>query len=282
MTRPPLKQTTPPSQPPPSNKPQPVQIKFGHISDASGHRIMTYGTGGIGKTELAAKLALMLNGKHVAFVDADESLPRLRGQFIEQKVPQPLVVPVDSWSSLRSALSSPGWDDIGGIVLDSVTKIEEWAVAHTVETVKHEKGHKVSCIEDYGYGKGYGHVFDTFLPILSDLDVHCRAGRHVLLIAHECVATVPNPEGEDWIRYEPRLQDPASGKASIRRRIKEWCDHVLFLGYDVAVDKSGVGKGSGTRTLYTAELPSFMAKSRTTQTPIPVVREENIWAHIIK
>lgn len=243
---------------------------------------MLYGTGGIGKTELCARLAGILHGQKVAFVDADESLPRLRSQFEDQKLTAPVVVPVENWSQLRAALASPGWDSIGAIVLDSVTKIEEWAVADTIANVKHEKGNKVSSIEDYGYGKGYAHVFDTFLPLLSDLDAHCRQGRHVILIAHECVATVPNPEGDDWIRYEPRLQDPASGKASIRRRIKEWCDHVLFYGYDVAVDKSGVGKGSGTRTIYTSELPSFMAKSRTTQQSIPVVRDGDIWSNILK
>ena len=29
----------------------------------------------------------------------------------------------------------------------------------------------------------------------------------------------PNPAGEDWLRYEPRLQSPNSGKASIRLRV---------------------------------------------------------------
>ena len=83
--------------------------------------------------------------------------------------------------------------------------------------------------------------------------------------------------GEDWLRYEPRLQSPASGKSSIRLRLREWADHVLFMGYDVNV-KDGKGQGAGTRTLYPAELTHCMAKSRTCQTPIPVAGDPaDLW-----
>ena len=146
-----------------------------------------------------------------------------------------------------------------------------------------EGGRHAANVEGYGYGKGYGFVFDTFLPLLGDLDRHCRAGRHVVLICHDCTSTVPNPAGEDWLRFEPRLQSPNSGKASIRLRVREWADHVLFIGYDVAVDKDGKGRGAGTRTLYTAELPHFMAKSRTTQETIPLADDgAAVWEQIIR
>jgi hypothetical protein len=63
-------------------------------------------------------------------------------------------------------------------------------------------------------------------------------------------------------------------------RVREWADHVLFLGYDVDVGKDGKGRGAGTRTIYTAELPHCMAKSRTTQTPVPLVhgQESAFWS----
>jgi len=195
------------------------------------------------------------------------------------------IVPVDrisTWHDVRLSLQSEGWDDIGNVILDSGTKAEELCVAHTLATIPHEKGHKVQRIEDYGYGKGYQFVFDTFLPLLGDLDRHCRAGRNVILVCHDCTTNVPNPAGEDWLRWEPRLQSPNSGKASIRLRVKEWADHVLFLGYDVNVDKEGKGRGSGTRTLWPAELPHCMAKSRTTQDPIPVEPNKDVWAEILK
>lgn len=246
------------------------KITFGKISTATGHRTVLYGPGGIGKTTLAT-----LAPGDVAFFDLDESLSRLKPENA------PLPVEVTSWDELRKALQKEWPDNVKTIVIDSVTRAEELCIAHTLATVKHEKGHSVQRVEDYGYGKGYQFVFDTFLPLLSDLDRHCRAGRNVILIAHDCTTNVPNPAGEDWLRYEPRLQSPSSGKASIRLRVREWADHVLFLGYDVAV-KDGLGKGSGTRTLWPAELPHCMAKSRTTQTPFPVNGSTNVWAEILK
>lgn len=234
-------------------------VTFGPITDGNGHRIVIFGPGGIGKTSAAATAP-----GPVAFFDLDDSLPRLKQQLAESPAPLDLrpVVGIRSWQDMRDALHAEGWDDIKTMVIDSATRAEELAVEHTLATVPHEKGQRVQRIEDYGFGKGYSHVYDTFLTLLGDLDQHTRAGRHVILICHDCTASVPNPDGEDWIRYEPRLQSPASGKSSIRLRVREWADHVLFVGYDIAV-KDGKGTGSGTRTIYPNELPHCMAKSRT-------------------
>jgi hypothetical protein len=262
-----------PSKPPtPPSAPQQRKVQFNKIAQAAGHRTILYGPGGIGKTTLANRAP-----GPVAFVDLDESLPRLLSQLERE----PLVVQCDTWQELRLALQSDGWEEAKTIVIDSITRAEEQCIAHTLATVPHEKGHKVSKIEDFGFGKGYQFVFDTFLPLLGDLDRHCRAGRNVILIAHDCTTNVPNPAGEDWLRYEPRLQSPNSGKASIRLRVREWADHVLFLGYDV-VTRDGKGQGSGTRTLWPAELPHCMAKSRTTQDPIAIGPGVDVWGHIFK
>jgi hypothetical protein len=254
------------------------QVMFGQVSTTAGHRIVLYGPGGIGKTCLAAQMP-----GPVAFVDLDESLGKLKRYMDEREIRVTPVDGVNNWQDLRTALQSDGWDKIKSIVIDTGTKAEELAVAHTLGVVPHEKGQKCNSIEDYGYGKGFGHVFDTFLPLLADLDRHCRAGRNVAIICHDCTTTVPNPAGEDWLRYEPRLQSPGSGKASIRLRVREWADHVLFMGYDLDVTKEGKGRGAGTKTIYTSELPHFMAKSRTCQQSIPVGNDgAAVWSEIIK
>lgn len=233
-------------------------VSFGPIPEGTGHRIVLYGPGGIGKTSTAA-----IAPGPVAFFDLDDSLPRLKQQL--EDAPSKLdlcpVSGIRTWQDIRDALHADGWDGIRTIVLDSATRAEELAVEHTLATVPHEKGQRVQRIEEYGFGKGYSHVYDTFLTLLGDLDQHTRAGRHVILICHDCTASVPNPDGEDWIRYEPRLQAPGSGKSSIRLRVREWADHVLFVGYDIAV-KDGKGQGSGSRTIYPSERPHCMAKSR--------------------
>ena len=260
-----------PSPPPPPAAPARASVRFTSPTSSAGHRVVLYGPGGIGKTTLAAQGP----GK-VVFFDLDESLGRLRN------LPKLDTVACASWAELRAALQAEGWDGVNTIVIDSITKAEEMAVAHTLATVRHEKGQMCASIEDYGFGKGFGHVFDTFLPLLGDLDRHARSGRNIILIAHDCTCNVPNPAGEDWLRYEPRLQSPNSGKASIRLRVREWADHVLFIGYDVAVDKDGKGRGAGTRTLYPAELPHCMAKSRTTQEVMPIGTDgAEVWARII-
>lgn len=261
--------------PPPAASASRPKISFTSVQAGAGHRVVLYGPGGIGKTTLAT-----LAPGPVVFFDLDDSLSRLRASLGDKL---PMIYQVTSWMEIRTALASEGWDAIQTIVIDSLTRAEELCVAHTLATVKHEKGHSVTSVEGYGYGKGYQHVFEVFLPLLGDLDRHCRAGRNVILICHDCTSTVPNPAGEDWLRYEPRLQSPGSGKASIRLRAKEWADHILFLGYDVEVDKDGKGRGEGTRTIYPRELPHCMAKSRTAREQIALTEGAgDFWEKIIR
>jgi AAA domain len=254
-------------------------VQFGEVAGSSGHRVLLYGPGGIGKTTLASQLP-----GPVAFIDLDESLPRLRSQ-LEESGRMANIMPVTgihNWQTLRDVIQADGWEKVRSIVIDTGTRAEELAVAHTLENVLAD-GKRVTSVEGYGYGKGFGFVFDTFLPLLADLDRHARAGRNVVLVCHDCTSTVPNPAGEDWLRYEPRLQSPNSGKASIRLRVREWADHVLFVGYDVSVGKDGKGRGAGTRTLYSAEVPHCMAKSRTTQETIPLGDDgAEVWGAIIR
>ena len=254
-------------------------VQFGEVAASSGHRVLLYGPGGIGKTTLASQLP-----GPVAFIDLDESLSCLRTQ-LEDSGQMANIVPVmgvEDWQSLRDVIQSDGWEKVKSIVIDTGTRAEEMAVAHTLaHTLQDSK--KVTSIEGYGFGKGYGYVFDTFLLLLGDLDRHARAGRNVVVICHDCTSTVPNPTGEDWIRFEPRLQSPSSGKSSIRLRLREWADHVLFVGYDVSVNKDGKGTSHGTRTLYTAERPHCMAKSRTTQAQFPLGNDAaGVWEAIIR
>jgi len=272
--------TTRSSPPPPPQAPRPKprtesqnRVVFGGIPKAAGHRIVLFGPGGVGKTTLAATAP-----GPVAFFDLDDSLGVLSGQLDALNIRS--VNGADTWLGILDALYGGGWDDIKTVVVDSATKAEELAIEHTLKTVPHEKGNKVERLEDYGFGKGYTYVYETFLALLNALNLHTRAGRHVILICHDCTATVPNPSGEDYLRFEPRLQSPASGKSSIRLRVKEWSDHLLFLGYDVDV-KDGKGRGSGTRTVYPNELPHCMAKSRTMSEPLPLVKfETKLWTKL--
>lgn len=222
-----------------------------------GQRVVLYGSGGIGKTTLA-----MAAPKSV-FIDLDlgaSDIPEAKG-----------LDGVNDWADLLEALRHDAlWDGCETIIIDSVTAAERWCKEHVCMFVPNDKGVIVTSIEDYGYGKGYTHVYDEFLKLLAELDRHItKFKRNVILVCHQVKANSPNPFGEDYLCYEPDLQQP--GKLGrIRDRVKNWCDHMLFIAYDIGVDKAGKGIGSGTRSIYSSEMPTHWAKTRSLDgKPIP-------------
>lgn len=235
--------------------PTPVSLNLtvGEISGSD--RIVIYGTGGIGKSTLAAFLPAPI------FIDIERSTHRLN---VARDT-------AEDWVELRGKLAGIEKNPPKGVrsvVIDSATVGEEFAKEHVIATRRTDKGKRVDSIEGFGWGKGWQFCFDEFCGLLADLDRIAAKGLNVCLVAHEVSTPVPNPAGEDFIRWEPHLYSgDKKGRGSIRERVKEWSDHVLFIGYDVAVE-DGKGQGSGTRTIYTQELPTHIAKSRAKQLSI--------------
>jgi hypothetical protein len=227
---------------------------------------MIYGTGGIGKTILGC----MLPGETV-FIDIDKHLARLIPELTDNGFSEPINLNVNNWKELRTALTSGGWEKINNIVIDPINSVEDWCIANILDTVRtfDKPSQKANSLEDYGWGKDVRLVYENFLPLLGDLDRHARQGRNILLLTHECKPEEINPMGANYMRYEPRLRGSRKGENSIRLKVKEWCDVVGFYCYDIA-PKSEPGKdadrtkkamiGSGSKTLYFAEQPQFMAK----------------------
>lgn len=252
----PPKKSPPP--PPPSNgaKAQPAATRqtFGIGRGAIGktHKVVIYGPGGIGKTTLASLAPKPL------FID-------LEGGTVFMDVNRVTPTPA-TWDDLRACLHSEElFHDARTVVVDSLSRVEELCVRWVLANVPTDKGAVAPSLEHYGWGKGYAIVAETFRLFLADLDQHAIAGRHVVCICHDEVTKAPNPSGEDWLRYEPRLQNRSNG--NIRAEVKEWASHVLHVAFDV-VAKDGKGKGGGTRTIYPEERPDRIAKSRTLRDPI--------------
>lgn len=217
---------------------------------AGAQRVLLYGPGGVGKTALAAMAPRPL------FIDLENGSRSFDVARIAEEH-------VATFADVRAALqqSAEAFDGFDSIVIDTMTKLEELALAHVLATVPHDKpGVKITGIESYGFGKGYRHTYDSSSLIFQDCDRLVRMGKNIILIAHSCTNEAPNPTGDNWLRYEPRLQHPRK-ENSVRDRAFGWADHVLFVGYDVATNE-GKGVGSGTRTIYTQELPSHVAKTR--------------------
>jgi len=191
----------------------------------------------------------------VAIFDLDRSMAELRPDAAC------VVQDIKTFQDVRDALATPGaWDGVKTIIIDSFTALQDLAEAHVIKNVKTEKGATVSSIEGYGFGKGYRHLYDALLLALADLETHLRAGRNVILVMHDQTVTVPSPEGEDWLRYQPRLFSTKAAKFD--ERVREWLSYLFFVGYDIKVEDK-VGKGHGTRTITTREMPHCIAKRRT-------------------
>lgn len=244
---------------PRSNVPVAVGLDISSGIVTGAESIVIFGPGGIGKSTLAAWLPAPL------FLDVERGTVKLDVARDSS---------ITDWSTLRgklAAINSSPPPGIQTIVIDTVTVAEEFAKEHVIATrraggTKGEGAARVvNSIEDYGFGKGWQYVADELNGLLADCDRLLRKGLNVCLIAHEVASPVPNPGGEDFIRWEPHLYAGDKNKrGSIRDRVKQWANHVLFVGYDVHVE-DGKGRGSGTRTIYTLELPTHIAKSRTAQ-----------------
>jgi len=261
---------------PPAATAAPKQISPTRFEDPPpevGHRVVIHGRGGVGKSSLAD----LAPGPVVSF-DLDGSLGVLQPPHTQR------VVGIETWDDLLKGLKDLGaWEKVKTLVVDSGTKAEELALKWTLTNVPaNSTGGHATSIEGYGYGKGYTYLADTWGQLLAALDAHAEAGRNVILICHSCTQMVPNPHGEDAMRYEPRLQAPSGGKASNRLRTLEWADHMLFMDFDTAVNKENKAQAGGTRTLYYTETGWAMAKNRmglTGSDPV-VAGSDAIWRKV--
>ena len=235
-----------------------------------GHRVGIYGTGGIGKSSLCT----MAPGP-IAYFDLDISLSKLEGQCDLSSVH-----PIDnalSWDALLGMLSlgQEVWAPYHTICIDSLTRAEdfarEWMIGQAAKG-----GKECRYFSDtVGYGKEYGQLYDEFLRLLSVLERHTLAGRHVVLVMHQEISKTVNTAGDDYKSVKPRLT--SADKCNICDRVKEWLDHLLYIEYDVNVQK-GKATGGNSRTIHCQEQARFAAKSRSLTEFIPYRQQDpTLW-----
>ncbi len=151
----------PPPPPPRQEVPAPTSLAVISGQIDSPQRVLLYGPGGIGKTTLASL------APSPVFIDLEEGSYALDVERVKG---------IESWADLRHCLQSDLLDGYQTVVIDSATHAQEMAIAHTLATVKTDKGRVAHSLEDYNWGKGPSHVYNTFLLLVAEVDPEIRTG----------------------------------------------------------------------------------------------------------
>lgn len=116
-------------------------------------------------------------------------------------------------------------------------------------------------IEDYGFGKGYDRAAEEFRGFLAKLDRINKRGIGILILAHSHVKGFQNPTGDNYDRYEPKVNPKISGL------VKEWADAVLFAEAKVYTHKASKNSkakaiGGDVHIVHTKKAPGWDAGNR--------------------
>ena len=209
-------------------------------------RVLIYGPGGVGKTTFASA------AKDAIVIGAED------GADYKQVAKFP---PAETWQDVLDALSVLRDEDHPHktAVLDSVDWMEQLISSHVCAK------HKKESLESFGYGAGFALVFDEMRAFIAQLERLRRdKGMGIVAIAHSAVKPFNNPEGENFDRYELKLQ--AAKNASVAGLWKEWPDFMLFANFETLTSKEknkpAKGESTGERHLYTQRTAAYDAKSR--------------------
>jgi hypothetical protein len=211
-------------------------------------RVLLYGVEGVGKSSWAAKAV------DPVFLCAESGTERLD----VARLPLPEGVRAWTWDLVREAprVLMESEHAFKSFVIDTLDAVEPLLWSYICERDGKES------IESYGYGKGYIAALDEWRSFLAILErLRHERGMNIVFIAHSYVKPFKNPEGEDYDRYELKLNIKAGGL------VKEWVDDVLFAHYEtfaVKEDDKAKAKGvsTGARVVETVRTAAWDAKNR--------------------
>lgn len=205
-------------------------------------RCLLYGPEGIGKSTFGA------GAPNAIFLGAEEGT----SQLDVERFPRP-----ESFAEVMDALRALTTEqhEYKTLVVDTL----DWLEPLIWDFICKRDGEQ--NIESYGYGKGYTAALDQWRIFIAGLERVWGKGMHVVLLAHAWIKSFKNPTGDDFDRYELKLNNKASGLA------KEWCDAVLFAQYETYAKKDERtkrirGVDTGARLIFTERRAAWDAKNR--------------------
>lgn len=244
-------QTTTPPQPVPPPKPSFTLKDVSSGRKQQPFRLMLAGVEGIGKSTFGA------DAPKPIFLGAEDGADHLD----VQRLPQPR-----TWADVFHSvdLLNREQHDFRTLVIDTVDWLEPLCWGHVCRRDKKLNKDGEPDIEEYGFGKGFSAALDEWRKLLRQLEALRAKGMHVIMLAHTQLRTFKNPLGDDFDRYELKLNLKAGGL------LKEWVDAVLFANFETfAVKKDATSKfekakgvSNGSRYIYTERTAGYDAKNR--------------------
>ena len=244
--------------------------------DNGGKKIIKYADSGMGKTTLASMLPTPV------FAGLDDGGREIRHPVTGDKLKY--IPGIETFDDFRIAVQQPDLlDDYETLVVDTGNILEDWALVWMLQNVTGEKGTLMKNIEQYGWGKGYRHLYDTMRLPLADFDALIRRGKNVCILCQMNQISIANAGGEDYLCDVPKLQPKHGATPAVWGLWCEWADHVLKISNEGVIaakdsEKAKVAKATstGNRIIHVhAPEVHYKAKSRTIPYRFPVVSFDN-------
>lgn len=239
-----------PAAAPPPRAPRVTLASIVHQAKKAPLRVLVHGVEGVGKTTFAAGAPAPI------ILGPEDGIPRALGDVPHFPHPEGGWTWADAIDAVRALAT--GEHGFRTLVVDTLDWLEPLLWAFVCERAG------VNSIEEVGggYGKGYTEALTAWRGFIAELEQLRRAkGMHLVLLAHTVIRTFKNPVGEDFDRYEMKLNAKAAGLW------KEWPDAVLFACHDDVASKDKRtkrvrGVSTGARVLRTVHHAAYDAKNR--------------------
>jgi hypothetical protein len=200
------------------------------------YRGLVYGREGIGKSTWAS------GAERPFFIDPGGNTERLD---VDRWV-------CSNWNDVKEGVDHAIKSGYKTVVFDDIDKLESMCE----DSILKEFGKK-NLSGAFQWGEGWAKHEER---LTESFDKPFKAGLNVILIGHSVMKTVGNPEGSD---YDCHV---LSASNRFKKAFDGWYEFILFMKYDMAVNKDDTGKAvgfsKGEARLYCQPRTGYIAKNR--------------------